>query len=225
MSDLFWSEVAQRRETGYRVAAVVAAAERTDVTGRAAAGALLDALADQPRDPAATTQPPARPWIHPPSCSTTSSTSRAVTGRRPRPDQPVVHPALRAATARRSPSELDELARFKPTFGIGTLDSPEAWNALRAAILRPEPGDQPHSDLQAALTGWSPEEAKRMAVRVWRRRDNDPENADLWDALAAEVTAAGGIDGPAALDRPCIWTDGAAVRHRAAARASTVATE
>jgi hypothetical protein len=136
-----------------------------------------------------------------------------------------VHPALRAATARRSPSELDELARFKPTFGIGTLDSPEAWNALRAAILRPEPGDQPHSDLQAALTGWLPDEAKRMAVRVWRRRDNDPENADLWDALAAEVTAAGGIDGPGALDRPCIWADGAAVRHRADARASTVATE
>jgi hypothetical protein len=34
------------------------------------------------------------------------------------------------------------------------------------------------------------------AVRVWRRRDNDPENADLWDALAAEVAVAGGSDGP-----------------------------
>jgi hypothetical protein len=30
MSDLFWNEVAQRRETGYQVDAVVAAAERTD---------------------------------------------------------------------------------------------------------------------------------------------------------------------------------------------------
>jgi hypothetical protein len=39
MSDLFWNEVAQRRETGYQVDAVVAAAERTD---RAAAGALLE---------------------------------------------------------------------------------------------------------------------------------------------------------------------------------------
>jgi hypothetical protein len=80
MSDLFWSEVAQRRETGYRVDAVVAAAERTDFTDRAAAGALLDALADLPRDPAATTQPPTRPLIHPPSCSTTSSTSRGGNG-------------------------------------------------------------------------------------------------------------------------------------------------
>jgi hypothetical protein len=107
-----------------------------------------------------------------------------------------VHPALRAATTRRSPSELDDLARFKPTFGIGALDSPDAWIALRAAVLHPEPGDQPHSELQAALTGWSPDEAKRLAVRVWRRRDDDPDNADLWDALAAEVAVAGGSDGP-----------------------------
>lgn len=142
-----------------------------------------------------------------------------VTPQRALPDEPVVHPALRTATARRSPSDLDELARFKPTFGIGALDSPNAWIALRAAVLRPEPGDRPHSELQAALAGWSPDEAKRMAVRVWRRRDNDPENADLWDALAAEVTTAGGIDGPGALDRPCVWADGAAVRHRAAALA------
>lgn len=118
-----------------------------------------------------------------------------VTPRRPRLDQPVVHPVLRAAVARRSPSDLDDLARFRPTFGIGALDSPNAWIALRAAVLRPEPGDRPHSELQAALAGWSPDEAKRMAVRVWRRRSNDPENADLWAALAAEVAAAGGIDG------------------------------
>ena len=120
-----------------------------------------------------------------------------------------MHPALRAATERHSPSELDELVRFKPRFGIGTLDSPDAWTALRAAVLRPEPGDRPHSELQAALAGWSPDESTRMAVRVWRRRDNDPENADLWDALAAEVTAAGGIDGPGALFRPCVWADDA----------------
>jgi hypothetical protein len=107
-----------------------------------------------------------------------------------------VHPALRTATARRNPSDLDELARFKPTFGIGTLDNPDAWTAVRAAVLRPEPRDQPHSELQAAFTGWSGDEAKRLAVRVWRRRDDDPENADLWTALADEVAAAGGIDGP-----------------------------
>jgi hypothetical protein len=107
-----------------------------------------------------------------------------------------VHPALQTATARRNPSDLDELARFKPTFGIGALDNPDAWTAVRIAILRPEPGDQPHSDLQAALTGWSPEEAKRLAVRIWRRSDGDPQNADLWVALAAEVAAAGGVDGP-----------------------------
>jgi ADP-ribosylglycohydrolase len=51
LSDLFWNEVAQRRETGYDVDTVVVAAERTDFTDRAAAGALLDALADLPRDP------------------------------------------------------------------------------------------------------------------------------------------------------------------------------
>ncbi len=51
LSDLFWNEVAQRRETGYDVGTVVVAAERTDFTDRAAAGALLDALADLPRDP------------------------------------------------------------------------------------------------------------------------------------------------------------------------------
>jgi hypothetical protein len=107
-----------------------------------------------------------------------------------------VHPALRTATARRSPSDLDELARFKPTFGIGALDNPDAWTAVRIAVLRPEPGDQPHSDLQAALTGWSPDEAKRLAVRIWRRCDGDPQNADLWVALAAEVAAAGCVDGP-----------------------------
>lgn len=49
MSDLFWHEVAQRRESGYRVDAVVARAEGVDFADRAAAGALLDALSDVPR--------------------------------------------------------------------------------------------------------------------------------------------------------------------------------
>jgi hypothetical protein len=85
-----------------------------------------------------------RPLTRPPSCSTTSSTSRTVTGRRPRPDQPVVHPALRAATARRSQSELDKLARFKPTFGIGALDSPVLGRRVRRELVRAltRPGDR-----------------------------------------------------------------------------------
>ena len=57
-------------------------------------------------------------------------------------------------------------------------------------------GAQPKLGLQAALTGWLSEEAKRMAVRVWRGRDDDPQNGDRWTALGAEVAAAGGVDGP-----------------------------
>jgi len=51
LHDLFWDEVAQRRETGYVVSAAVAAAADVDFTDRAAAGELLDALQDLPRDP------------------------------------------------------------------------------------------------------------------------------------------------------------------------------
>ena len=51
MSDLFWDEVAQRRETGYDVEAAVAAAEGVDLADHVAASALLDSLQDLPRSP------------------------------------------------------------------------------------------------------------------------------------------------------------------------------
>jgi hypothetical protein len=106
-----------------------------------------------------------------------------------------VHPALWAATARLSSPELDEFARFKPPFGV-RLDDENTWLALRAAVLQPEAGDRPHSDLQAVLEGWPAHDAKRLVVHLWRRGEDDPAHRDLWTGLSAEVAAARGVEGP-----------------------------
>jgi len=107
-----------------------------------------------------------------------------------------VHPALRAAIARRTTEDLETLVHFNPPFGRGALDNQDAWTAVRTAALLPEPGDTPHRALRAILEDWSPEDAKRLAVLVWQRGGDDLPNADLWAALSAEVAAAGDVEGP-----------------------------
>lgn len=85
--------------------------------------------------------------------------------------------------------------RFKSPFGV-RLDDENTWLALRTAVLQPETGDRPHTDLQVALEGLPAHDAKRLAVHLWHRGQDDPARRHLWFGLSAEVAAARGIKGP-----------------------------
>ena len=107
-------------------------------------------------------------------------------------------PILRMATINSTPEEVAERAA-EVQLPLGErIDDPDVLTAIRLAFVAPEPGDEPHSQLVKAIdaAGWDTAQVIDASARLLRIGEGTA-NAGFWRALAQEVAAAGGVDGPA----------------------------
>jgi hypothetical protein len=106
-------------------------------------------------------------------------------------------PSLRVVTVSCTPEEVAERAA-EVQLPIGErIDDPDVLTAIRLAFVAPEPGDEPHSQLVKAIdaAAWDAGRVIEASARLLRIGEGTA-HAGFWKALAEEVAAAGGIDGP-----------------------------
>jgi hypothetical protein len=81
--------------------------------------------------------------------------------------------------------------------GFGLLDCEAPWRALRVAVLDPELGIEPHSQLRDAMDAcrWAAETRTEMSARMLDRCSGS-EHPEFWAAVAHEVAGAGRVPRP-----------------------------
>jgi len=101
-------------------------------------------------------------------------------------------PQLRAAIGDVSVKERVALAAVVTCNSGGAVADPGVCSAIRLSFIDPEPGDEPHSVLVAALTaaGWTNADMAEVSLAIWHLGEHHPRPW-FWAALASEVAVAG----------------------------------